>query len=125
MVDATTRQTPGWLGLPKLLSAITGRWCVDGLVWCRGGFTLEGVGTELVHPLGLRDVAFSGLKHKKCYSHFGPIASYVIQTMMNVEKHMGFKSKWHRQSPIWHNGTVLYYQCFETNKKVITKTKYI
>lgn len=59
---------PRVVGLAQTLSAITGRWCVDGLVWCRGGFTLEGVGTELVHPLGLRDVAFSGLKHKKLLS---------------------------------------------------------
>ena len=58
---------------------------------------------ELVHPLRLRDVAFSGLKHKKCYSQFGPIILYVIQTMVNVEKYMGFKSKWHKHSPIWHN----------------------
>ena len=62
---------------------------------------------ELVHPLRLKDVAFSGLKHKKCYSQFGPIISYVIQTMANVEKYMGFKSKWHKQSPIWHNANLL------------------
>ena len=62
---------------------------------------------ELVHPLRLRDVAFSGLKPKNCYSKFGPIISYVIQTMVNVEKCMGFKSKWHKHSPIWHNANLL------------------
>ena len=62
---------------------------------------------ELVYPFRLQDVAFSGLKHKKCYFQFGPIVSYVIQTMMNVEKYMGFKLKWHKHSPIWHNFNLL------------------
>lgn len=59
----------------------------------------------VVHPFRLR--AFSGLKHKKCYLQFGPIISYVIQTLMNVGKLMGFKSIWHRHSPIWHNANLL------------------
>ena len=42
---------------------------------------------EPVHPL--QDVDFSVLKHKKCYSQFGPIISYVIKTMVNIEKYMG------------------------------------
>lgn len=27
--------------------------------------------------------------------------------MVNVEKYMGFKSKWHKLSPIWYNANVL------------------
>lgn len=47
---------------------------------------------ELIHPLRLQDAAFSGLKYKKCYSQFGPIVSYTIQSMVNVEKCVGFQS---------------------------------
>ncbi len=48
---------------------------------------------ELVHPLILQDVAFFGLKHKRWhyYHQFGPIVSYTIRTMVNIEKYVGFK----------------------------------
>ncbi len=61
----------------------------------------------LVHPLRLQDVAFSGLKHKTCLLRYGPIVAYTIQTMVNVEKYVGFKSKWHTHVPIWHNANLL------------------
>lgn len=41
--------------------------------------------------------------------------------MMNAEKHMAFKLI--SQSPFWHNEIALYYQGFETHKKLITKHK--
>lgn len=36
---------------------------------------------DLVHPLGLQGVVFSGLKHKRCYSEFVSLVSYTIQTI--------------------------------------------
>lgn len=62
---------------------------------------------KLAHPLRLQDVAFSGVKRKKCYSQFGQIVSYTIQTMVNLEKYVGFKSNWHKHFPIWHNTSLL------------------
>jgi len=52
-------------------------------------------------------VIFSGLKHKKCHSEFGPIILYTVQTMMNLEKYVDFKLIWHKHSPIWHNTNLL------------------
>lgn len=107
MVKITTGQTPGWDGLAHTYLYHLYHWAFM-LRSLKHWFDAEVASPwkmleqELVHPLRLQGVAFSGLKHKKFYSQSGPIVSYIIQTMVNVEKYTGFKSKWHKWPTTWH-----------------------
>ncbi|KAJ8286853.1 hypothetical protein GJAV_G00044100 [Gymnothorax javanicus] len=62
---------------------------------------------NIITPIRLKDFLFCGLSSKHCALRYGPILSYMLNIFKKIEKFVGFTSKWHKSSPLWHNKYLL------------------
>lgn len=62
---------------------------------------------DIIAPIRLRDFLFSGLSINHCTLRYGPVLTYMLQIIRQVERLVGFTSKWHKTSPVWHNNKLL------------------
>ena len=62
---------------------------------------------NIISPIRLKDFLFCGLSIKHCALRYGPILTYTLNIFKKIERFVGFASKWHKSSPLWHNKYLL------------------
>ncbi|KAJ0009606.1 hypothetical protein NQD34_001308 [Periophthalmus magnuspinnatus] len=62
---------------------------------------------NLVHPHRLKDLIYSAIPLKRARTRFGPIITNLLAVWRYVEKESKSIQKWHKNSPLFHNYSLL------------------
>lgn len=62
---------------------------------------------NMVAPTPLQDILFIDISLKQCRLHFGPIIAHAVSIWRKYEKLLSWDTKWHAQTPLFHNPSLL------------------